>query len=136
MGLLEDMSCPPNELWAHSGEHGWIVYDDNDPRNSGPGRRVIIRCKDWAEIEVPRGEPKPPAYVPFRMYFNCLGGREVEREVANLLALQHSFALRKHEIVAQCSGVGSEAAGGNGKTARAAPTAGTRFRVPANDNLA
>src|SRR5438105_2300194 len=103
MGLLEDMSCPANELWAHSDEHGWIVYDDNDPRNNGSGTRIIVRCKDWVEIEVPRGEPKPPAYVPFRMYLNfkSLGGRAVERAVADLLTLQKAFALRKHEFVAR-----------------------------------
>ena len=99
MARLEDLSYPTNELWAYSDQHGWVVQDDDDPRNRGQSTRTIIRCRDWAEIQVPIGEPTP-AQIPFRIYLNSVGARKLDEEIGRLRALQTTYASRKREIIA------------------------------------
>jgi len=90
--------CPWNEHWLHSNENGWIVYDDNHPRNNGPELRVVISCNTWEEITVARDEPKPPRYIPYNMYLTRLDDLAREREIKNLEIFHKSYASRKSEM--------------------------------------
>lgn len=93
--MVADLIANRQLWWGWTKEHGWVVLDRQDARNDSSDFRYPVRCDDWTELTVSRGEYGSSKYAWFKQVIQAL-----PNEQAQLSALRQLQKLRaEFEVV-------------------------------------
>src|SRR5262245_48204477 len=86
-----ELASQPHLWWGYNANHGWVVLDRQDARNQGDFRH-LIRCRDWAPLELSRAEFASNQFSWFKNYLAALPHTQVPEACEQLLAFRSAFA--------------------------------------------
>jgi hypothetical protein len=88
--VAAELASEPSLWWGHQAEHGWVVLDRQDGRNQGNSRH-LIRCRDWASLEVSRAEFASEQFTWFKNHLAALPHTQAPQACEQLLAYRRAF---------------------------------------------
>ena len=84
--------------WGCTIEHGWVVMDKRDIRNSYD-RRLLVRCRDWTPIAVSGARFLSNEFFYYKNYIESLRDGESDAEACGeLVSFVREFATRRKDI--------------------------------------